>query len=231
MRCEYCYERIIAEKEHFSEIDYKKWLELFEKLPPSVIIISGGEPTIYPNFIKLVNNLPKKHLVSLTTNLTASEDFYNKIRREFINITCSMHKSMVNDDFFKKTGILQKLSMTPVVLNFVDYPKQQNLIHIYRDYAVTKNFQFHLEPYIDISELKKSKNKKSCFAGKDYCMILPNGDVWRCNTAFCYHYYIEPCQEYFMGNVFSPEFKFLAEEKTCDIECKHGCDLDFVGRI
>ncbi len=58
------------------------------------LVISGGEPFLYPRFVELVEALTEKHYVSINTNLSRSNayDFANVIPPEkILYIHASLH--------------------------------------------------------------------------------------------------------------------------------------------
>jgi len=226
--CEYCYMQKLNLQ--FEEHSCKEWLQVFKKFPPSIVDISGGEPTVYPEFIKLVNNFPKKHKLALSTNLTQSLDYYKKIKIKFLSVTCSLHLKEFQKygkevkDFWKKAAFMESVSEN-LTVNFVDYPKQRKYVEKYQKLALKYGFRFNIEPYVDIQKDLGIGDSKLCYAGVDYIMIVPNGDVWRCNTAFNYHYFVKPIPEFKLGNVFDGTYKRLKNPKPCNLKCVHGCDL------
>ena len=117
-----------------------------------------------------------------------------------------------------------------ITINFVDYPPQRKFIEPLKRMAIEKGFRFNLEPYVDIKKDLGLGKRKSCRAGVDYFMIVPNGDVWRCNTAFNYHYFVKKIPKFRLGNVFDGTFKPLTKATSCSLKCVHGCDLYFRGK-
>lgn len=48
-----------------------EWLSAFDRLPPFVLYIAGGEPFVYADLANVINELPAKHrLMGVVTNLS-----------------------------------------------------------------------------------------------------------------------------------------------------------------
>ncbi len=106
-----------AEK-FFNKENYRWW-----------IIISGGEPFIYPNFIEIVQRLSKNHLITIGTNLSLPVDeFIKKIKPDNIrSFYASLHlgererKGLSAEEFLTKAILLKNAGFN-VEVNYVMYP-------------------------------------------------------------------------------------------------------------
>lgn len=151
--CRYC--NLHTPKVKFNSIDFEK-LEAFfasdHKL--DLVYIYGGEPTIHPEFFKLLEIIPKNLPISLQTNLSASVKKIEKIlnSRDNIEICVSYHH-----DFVKFSPFLKKLKL----IN--DYKKMGAVSIMWQDrydkeiYAVYKKVKMvfgdtvQLEPILSYS--------------------------------------------------------------------------------
>ncbi len=105
-------------KEFFDKTGYR-WL----------IVLSGGEPFVYPNFIELVEALGEKHQIIIGTNLSLPVDeLIQKINPKSIHsFYASLHlgerglKNLSVDDFLEKAKKLTKVGFK-VEIDFVMYP-------------------------------------------------------------------------------------------------------------
>ncbi|NTU66615.1 MAG: radical SAM protein [Candidatus Moranbacteria bacterium] len=93
------------------------------------IIISGGEPFVYPHFIEVVKRLSKKHLITIGTNLSLPIDkFIQEIDPKNIwSFYVSLHlgererKGSSADELLEKVKKLRDAGFR-VEINFVAYP-------------------------------------------------------------------------------------------------------------
>jgi organic radical activating enzyme len=73
LKCDYCGVKIPSGKQPHSDTStFEQWIDLINRFPCKIkeFYISGGEPTLHPDFSKLVNYLlSKKYYVTVFTNL------------------------------------------------------------------------------------------------------------------------------------------------------------------
>jgi MoaA/NifB/PqqE/SkfB family radical SAM enzyme len=82
------------------------------------ISFTGGEVTANKNFLPLVSwlrdNYPEIVEINITTNGSASANYYTKLAAVVESITFSVHSEFINEqDFFDKTKIINKLLIRP----------------------------------------------------------------------------------------------------------------------
>jgi len=107
-----------AAKEYFDNTGFK-WL----------IVLSGGEPFVYPKFIELVEALGEKHQVIIGTNLSLPVDkFIEKIKPESVHsFYASLHlgererHGLSVDEFLRKAVKLTRAGFK-VEIDYVMYP-------------------------------------------------------------------------------------------------------------
>jgi hypothetical protein len=119
--CPYCNVRTRGKMpEKFpEEHSGKEWADMFNRLEPSLIGLSGGElflevPGSTWSIREFLENIDRKHIVAITSNLSWDTDkvlpWLTKARSEKrIHITFSFHPSMTNiEPFLEKMKILRK---------------------------------------------------------------------------------------------------------------------------
>lgn len=132
LKCKYCYVDFNKPIE-IKNIDYKKTIELLDELREMgtlFITITGGEPTLHPQFKDILNHaLKNKFYVRILTNGSAlSEDDIkglNEISKNgLLSIDISMHslKENVFDDFTQKQGTFKKVMKTIELLKETEIP-------------------------------------------------------------------------------------------------------------
>ena len=235
---------------------FEEWITVFEKLPKATISITGGEPFLYKDLPALLNNFPKKHSVSnIFTNLSASIDKYSSLSNK-IPLTASFHNEYMTDEqFIEKIKKLSQLNF-PVNVNFVASSDNIKIIGVIEKKFKQNNVQIHVDPCISLDSgyTEKEKivldkylendrdvrwlgfkdySKKKCSAGRNYIIIFPDGDVFSCMGGF---YYSTPLykhlvnskstEQFYLGNIFSDDFKLNKMDIQCSLPCQEGCDLD-----
>lgn len=111
-------------------ISPEKAKEFFDKTGHRwLIVLSGGEPFVYPKFLELVKALGEKHQLIIGTNLSlAVDDFIKRIRPETIHsFYASLHlgererKGLSADEFLEKAKKLKNAGFK-VEIDYVMYP-------------------------------------------------------------------------------------------------------------
>jgi len=234
------------------EHSWEEWVKVFEKKSPSIINITGGEPFLYPNLIELVNNIPKKHIVNITTNLSLPvKEFINRVSKRF-QITASFHSYEADSDSFKNKVIQLKKAGFNIHVTFVGYPEKIYLIPDLKRRFEALDVIFNVNPYIDpdykysdkeIEIIKKYTGSlrrmgfedkcvlKKCYAGSMHSIILPNGDVYACHAGMYYntsplHQKFKVKKNFYLGNIFSGTLKFHKKSIICSSPCNEACDIE-----
>jgi len=221
--CEYCiWMRFVREGLKSAYHPYREWVEVFEKLPPSVFTITGGEPLLYKDIVPLINNFPSKHLIScLVSNLSLNIDKLLATKHRNFRIMASFHPSMTSkEEFLHNLLLIKKGGLRNVTINFVAHPRYLNdILALKRYFEKACGFYFRVDTFKDpyyqysrkelllIRQLKQkgiiAKDRtegydfsdfslKSCCAGSTYFLIAADGGVYSCVEGF---YYCE-CQPY-----------------------------------
>lgn len=237
-RCQYC--RIYKEKEHSSGIiPLAKWEEAWERIfriySECSIFLSGGEPSVYPDFYELIKILTPMHIVNICTNLSFDPEKLHLDNK--ILISATFHPFNANSDEFVNKIVSLREYLDRV--NFLLYPGEvQNFLSM-REKLLLHNIPLHPIParsfdeqpmnspeeltlireyFLDDSDeseeqlgflsLKTSPAGRLCRAGYSYAMIRPDGFVTSCPLM----------KEEGLGSIFSKDFKFLEKPKICTSE-------------
>lgn len=130
--CVYCHPQIkrVLNVIKSEEPDIEMVCKRFDDIGPSAILMSGGEPFLYPNFVELCEKLTQKHHIAINTNLL-SDDVYrfaktvpsNKVARivAAIHILERERRGYSLEDFVDKLTVLQDNHFDAVAL-YVLYP-------------------------------------------------------------------------------------------------------------
>lgn len=173
--CEYCFDnklkfkiknrlKRVAGMNFLSDMDIYKFVRKIEKLDKKCLVsITGGEPFLFPQFIKLCQLLTIKNHIDITTNLSSKKiyqfaDTINPKKVEIMYISFHPEKlGQLNliDDFISKVQYLKKKGFKTRV-SYVMYPPL--LKRFEKDYEFLKSWDIKIEP-------KKYRGK---FNGKNY---------------------------------------------------------------
>ena len=168
-RCNYkCYYCFFAEHWDYVEkknvkIPYIQWVEAWKRLHKKYgdikIIITGGEPMIFPHFHELLVELNKFAEVSFDTNLSYSKEKLEKLVSQLdcskLFIGASYHPIFAElKDFFEKMMVLKKYNVNCRV-HYVTHPRQLELMPKVKELFVSKDIRFTPIPFRGIYNGKK----------------------------------------------------------------------------
>ena len=195
---------------------YTDWIRIFGEMPPLTVIITGGEPLIYPDIVPLIDNFPKKHLISsLVTNLSTNIDKLTVLKRKEFRIMASFHPSMTTKEaFLDNLKILKKKGFKNVTVNFVAYPSYlEEIPHLKSYFEKATGYYFRVDTFKDPnynyspkeSELIRDYKEKGiiardrtegynfndfslklCKGGSKFIVMVQNGNVYSCVEGLYY---------------------------------------------
>ena len=211
MKCSYCYNRHTVscnELGHGVDVDVPAFKS--NKIDCGKIILSGGEPFVYPGFVELCKKLTEFSNLYIATNGKSSKvyDFADQIDpKKVIEIHCSVHIGQRNDYnellekilYLREKGFQVFVSqvahpslLTEYVKKFEEFKQKGVLIcpkvfegaHHLREYppAYTEHQRRLLFEYVD-----KSKTQSSIDNTRQVCGMLYGQMDWKgipCNAGW-----------------------------------------------
>ena len=159
------------------------------------ITISGGEPTVYPFFYKLVNNIDRKTPLDLLTNGDFDPKVFvknidpNRFKRDakYASIRFSYHPGQTNiKKLISDVLYMQNLSYS-VGIWAVDVPKDYWKIRFVQRIAQSFGIDFRLKDYLDEKNGDYKYPQavdgvaKKCLCKPSELLIAPDGRLFRCH--------------------------------------------------
>jgi len=210
------------------------WNRIYDRYGRSYILITGGEPFIYPDFIKLIEKLSSVHYpINISTNTSGDLDtFAEKIDPSRVSVSASLQLNFENmDSFLKKVKFLKERKFLGCI-NFVAYPPLMNRLDSiieqfgsigekpkiipfwgkYQDKEYPFAYSKKEKEFLGVDESWMSKVRKkdyNCPAGYNSALIFPDGKVARCGQVG---------EKMLLGNFLDQGFKLLDSPLTCDAE-------------
>jgi len=148
-RCSYCPVPKIREEPIFTIKQLEEiWERMFFLYGVNHVRLSGGEPSLYPDFYELVALLVRRHVVDVTTNLSFDiETFVKKFKGESISISASFHPEYNKiEDFVRRTKILQDNGFCTTI-TFVTYPPFLKEVDRFRTIVEENGIYFKCIPF------------------------------------------------------------------------------------
>ncbi len=249
-KCPYCDQAREKPYLDYPDISGTHWKKLFSAVPNALIHLSGGEPFLHPDFLEIIENMPKRHLVYIATNLSMPlRNFLNVARVEQIFfLAASLHPSAQNFSlkvFLRNLDLLQQHGI-PAYVNYVAYPEQIPLIPQMKKAVEEHGAIFNVDPFMSKTYVYTEHEKqlvegfltqerkvgwpwyeegqqKYCTAGKEYFFVAPNGEAYRCSAGFFHH----GKKRFYLGNIKS-NFKLNEKAEPCYNSCPSTCDQSAV---
>ena len=239
-RCSYCF--FEGKWEEYNKrnvyLSVNQWMEywsrIYERYGRCYILITGGEPFTYPNFVELMVRLSQIHYpINISSN--ASKDlrsFALSINPERIYLSVSFQPEFERlETFLSKVKFIRGNKIDGCI-NFVAYPPYIKDIERYRKSFESIGETLKVIPFwgqfqgidypcgytqgeeeligIDSSWKKKVRKRGTlCIAGQKTALIFPDGKVARCGQIG---------EKMLIGNFFSPTFKLLDAPLPCVAE-------------
>ncbi len=141
-RCPYCFFEGMWDEVQGRNV-YRstgQWLDAWERIHKRYghlrLLITGGEPFLYPDFVKLAGELSRDFSIGFDTNLSCSEEllaeFARKAFRENTSLGLSFHPRFAVFEPFLKKALFLKNKGFRVCVQYVSYPEQINQMNSYR---------------------------------------------------------------------------------------------------
>lgn len=246
-RCSYCFfegkwEEYKKRNIYLSVPEWMKyWRAIYNKSGRCAILITGGEPFVYPDFIDLIHELSQMHYpINISSNASSDlERFVRQIDPQRVSLSISFQPEFADLDEFLEKMIFLREHKFDGCINLVAYPPFLEKLDYYRKRFSSKGEQLKVIPFwgqyqgrhypfaytqeekgvvgIDDSWFRKVRKKgKLCSAGQRSALIFPDGKVARCGQVG---------ERVLVGNFLDPNFKLFDGPMACDVEnCP--CDED-----
>lgn len=239
-RCPYCFfegrwQEYEKRNLYLSVEEWMKfWRNIYDMYGCCYLLITGGEPFIYPDFIGLIDQLSQLHYpINISTNASGDlKSFVERIDLERVSLSVSFQPYFEKlERFLEKVEFLKKYKFNGCI-NFVAYPPFLKDLSYYQERFNSigeklkvipfwgvyqeKEYPFAYSPEekriigIDDCWFKKVRKKGSlCPAGYQSALIFPEGKVARCGQIG---------EKMLIGNFTDMGFKLLEEQLPCDAE-------------
>lgn len=224
--CEYCWVTM-AQSDRSRDLDHgaEEWLEAIVRNIPNTAHIDfvGGEPTIFPKFHWLLQELSKTHRWAVTSNLGANRWrlYCEQVIPNCMSWTASYHPSSRDsiEEFTAKCIIVGR--HYPLQVNLVDY-------HTYDAPAATAQLaeaglKVFLSPFEDVRDLNSAGPAPlTCNGGQTHVLLDPEGHVYKCLT----QERRADRERWRIGNVFEGQINWPTTRNICFIPCDQYYNLD-----
>jgi len=215
------------------------WKRILDNYGECHIMITGGEPSLYPNFIELIAELSKMHTMKVTSQL--SGDYYTfarKIDPKRVCLDMNYHPlEALAEPFIRKVLTLKKYGFSGGVC-YLAYPPQMDKIDYYRQKFEENGINFALAAFwgeyngkkYPESYTEQEKEKIAPFIGdaarikyhlegqKTLGKLCRAGNIYASIKADGNVTRCGPLSHKSIGNIFDDNFRLLDKPMPCEAE-------------
>ncbi len=187
LKCNYCvntYNPDNCKNHNYKEISSQEWLNIIKKSRCKTVVLTGGEPTLYKEFYKLINSIPEKIEIKIYSNMTFdANSLISKIKRPitFLGSYHSSCKSITN--ILNCITIISKHNISGT-LHIIDTPENKNVIKESKEIfgnKIPSNWSFSIDA--DQRELypsAKGNCQRKVICSRDIIIVAPDGIRYPC---------------------------------------------------
>jgi MoaA/NifB/PqqE/SkfB family radical SAM enzyme len=211
------------------------WKKIFKDHGRGEIIVTGGEPFLYPNFIELIKELSQIHYpINISTNSSGDlKRFVEHVSPKRVSLTLSFQPEFDRiEAVLERKKFLKRSGFYSDYINFCAYPSYLDKLEEYTTKAALEEEHLKVIPYngiyngINYPDGYTDKEKKMlgmnikweqnvrkkgtlCAAGQKSALIYPDGNVSRCGQIG---------EKLVIGNIFERGFHLLEKPMICDAD-------------
>jgi hypothetical protein len=181
----------------------ERWIAILDRLKCSEnlpITLQGGEPSLHPDFVRIINNLRQDLKIDILTNLSFDvEEFINnvdplRLKREapYPTIRVTYHPDYMDlDQTIEKTIKIQKAGFS-IGIYCIQFPWEEyrileakkkcndaGILFKFKEFLGEYNGRIY-GTYLNPEAIGNKKIKK-CLCRTSEIIIGPNGDLFRCH--------------------------------------------------
>lgn len=232
LRCSFCINRFENgnfKKGHLSGTEWVTGLNRIISRDDLPITLQGGEPSLHPDFIYILNNIRPELNIDVLTNLQFDIDRFmgnvdpGRIKRKspYASIRVSYHpETMELRPLVDKVLKLQSAGYSIGIWG-VMHPKQEQEILRAQKYCESLGIDFRTKEFLGeynermygtykFSGSCEKKFKKTVMCRTTELIVGPTGGVYRCHSDL---YEGRPT----IGNILDPEFEIDDRFRPCDV--------------
>lgn len=230
LRCSYCinyFEQDIIKRKNISGKDWVRGLNRIISRDDLPVTLQGGEPSLCPDFIYVINNLKPELNIDILTNLQFDVDEFikkvnlDRIRRNapYASIRVSYHPEQMDlDEIIKKTLKMLEAGFSIGIWG-VMHPKYEKIILEAQSKCQKRSIDFRTKEFLGEYNGKlfgtykypgacdkKFKKKVQCRTTE--LLIDSQGDIFRCHADL--YVGIDP-----IGHILDPNFQIEDKFRDC----------------
>lgn len=231
-RCSYCiiyFENSKLTKKHISGRDWVRGLNRIISRDDLPVTLQGGEPSVYKDFIYMINNIKPELNIDILTNLQFDVDEFikevdpNRLKRNapYASIRVSYHPEVMDlEETIHKTLRILRAGFSIGIWGVL-HPVQKDIILKAKDKCQKLGIDFRTKEFLGEYKGKlygKYKYEGACdrkFKKEVLCkttelIIGPDGNIYRCHSDL--YQSRKP-----IGHILDPKFEIEDKLRECNV--------------
>lgn len=184
LNCEYCVNTYVDGGRHlnkYSILQPSQWIDIFNKLNRD-IVITGGEPFLYPGLAALVQGVNPRLKIRIYSNLMVPlKGDLAWLRRRGLSIYGSFHSSGGNDDIFTDNIRLLKKQGVTFSIHAINVQGKEKLKAVCAEKLGTDVPRIVIdEDQRDMFACSSKQFRKRALCERAHILIAPDGNRYQC---------------------------------------------------
>lgn len=193
LKCPFCISRTLPNVQHHMELSSNDWIKIFSSCPSKIgtISITGGEPSLYDGLSSVLEVVPTDKIFinsNLASHLHPKEWLSNNVLNKIYGMALSYQwhpDSPGHEEFWERAVWIRENCTGEIKVQFVRTQQISNAAeNRLRKKSEEMGFSLrvvrfgHEWLYRDVFPV--NDGSATCTAGSDFCVILPDGELYRC---------------------------------------------------
>lgn len=182
LHCPYCVnDQVGPVEKKYTLPSWKQWADAINQ-EKKHIVITGGEPFLYPNIVKLINAVNPNLIIRIYTNLSVDIRYLlTKIERE-VNFYITMHpvKNSNRDLFLQNIRAIEKKSLFGYGIHAVEAEETKDRLNDDLDFFKSKGIRIYPDRDQRTFQGAGQREVSSVFCRKRIYLIAPDGTRYSC---------------------------------------------------
>jgi organic radical activating enzyme len=191
LKCEYCTNECHKSNgedkmSEYRHVAFGEWANALKRINRPVVV-TGGEPSIYPGIIELLNELSNKKInIKFYTNLFWSTEFLNKWVNEMNNqnleLFVSYHPQVPSQKFLERLFFLKERGKFSGIVHTVLTKENADAVESAKNLFTSRGIMLMIDDNYDYKypEACMQKARQRVFCKKKNILIAPDGNRYQC---------------------------------------------------
>jgi len=182
LKCPFCVNRAVPDHKAFQKLPAETWAKIIRDSRRNVVL-TGGEPFLYPELIKLVNMIDRKQEVRVYSNLTLPVDDFVRYVKRPVYFMVSYHPGGGSLSAFE--DIVRRLAVRKDFrgnIHAIDWKGQSNEVRRLHAQLKALPWPFNIEAdqKVQFSEMSSHRHRRKVRCSNKNILVAPDGVRYPC---------------------------------------------------